>query len=137
MQTENTSSANKCSQKLNLAECLELASVVGYMTNSDGPNTACRAAMKTRTADVATTGYPPSDEGRQISTVGRDHAVTETPSSLACTGCAQKNTASEDWPACQRYGQSAASQRSLTGSCSLRNTKHYLTEKDIEHLRHN
>jgi len=60
-----------------------------------------RAAAKTQTADVAATGYPPSDEGHWISTVGRDHAVTETPSSLACTGCAQKNAASEDWPAFQ------------------------------------
>jgi len=25
-------------------------------------------------------------------------AMTETPSSLACTGCVQKNSASEDWP---------------------------------------
>jgi len=34
-------------------------------------------------------------------------------SSLACTGCAQKNAASEDWPVCQWYGQSAASQWSI------------------------
>jgi len=27
--------------------------------------------------DVAATGYPPSDEGRRISSVGRDRAVTE------------------------------------------------------------
>jgi len=29
--------------------------------------------------------------------------MTETSSSLACTGCAQKNAASEDWPARQLY----------------------------------
>jgi len=63
---------------------------------SDDECAARQAAAKTRTADVAATGYPPSDEGRRISTVGRDHAVIETPSSLACTGCAQKNAASED-----------------------------------------
>jgi len=45
--------------------------------------------------------------------VGRDHAETETLLSLACTGCAQKNAASVDWPACQWYGQSAASQWSI------------------------
>jgi len=45
--------------------------------------------------DVAAMGHSPSDEGHWISTVGRDRAVTETPSSLACTRCAQKNTASE------------------------------------------
>jgi len=68
---------------------------------SDDECAARRAAAKTRMADVAATGYPPSDEVHRISTVGRDHAVTETPSLLACTGCAQKNTASEDWPAYQ------------------------------------
>jgi len=49
---------------------------------SDDECAARRAAVKTRTADVAATGYRPSDEGRRISTVGRDLAVTETPSSV-------------------------------------------------------
>jgi len=57
-----------------------------------------RAAAKMQTADIAVTGYPPNDVGRRISTVGQYHAVTETPSSLACTGCTQRNAASEDWP---------------------------------------
>jgi len=63
---------------------------------SDDEWAARRATAKTRTTDVAATGYPPSDKDCRISMVGRDHAVTETPSSLACTGCAQKNTTSED-----------------------------------------
>jgi len=57
-------------------------------------------------------------QARQICMEGRDHAVTETPSSLACTRCAQKNAASEDWPACQWYGQSDGSQQSILLQCS-------------------
>jgi len=77
---------------------------IGSRTAKEENGTECaarRSAAKTRTANVDATRYPPIDEGHRRSRVRRDRAATETPSSLACTRCVQKNAASEDWPACQ------------------------------------